>query len=501
MIPRMTTIGTLKNYRYDLNRSNNTMASSMNKVITQRNFNSYAENPAMATRCFQLRRSFQRTSSQLSVNDSVWHKYDVAWQALGGVTDDLYDIVNETSDSGFKSILTSLNDADASGRNALGQSMAAKAKSIIQTMNGRYGENYVFSGADHLEVPFTWDPMENPDYIQNPDPKNEEHAKAFRYMIDPNSTEAQDGQLYTDDPALAKQVGEPNPRYDEKYTQEVLDAANPDPDPDAMKDPRFGKYLLADGSGTTNTDDPNLVKRVPEENPKYNPNSSFKYLDAKGEGTNFESAAQTVLCYRGVAVNSMSEEDQKKMEYFIKDEHKYVDIGLGFKEKDGEAVSSSVFDAALQGIYFLGGYGTETVEIEIGSGKDIRKQEVEIPNNVVSIIDRMSTILLNCDPDNGRWASEEEREEFRALAHKFEDTISIVQQRWDEQDTESSFLRDNKELLTDTADSLSQQFMAMEDADPAAAISEYMFARYAYDTALKVGNSILSQSLMDYMNL
>ena len=309
MIPRMTTIGTLKNYRYDLNRSNNTMASSMNKLITQRNFNSYAENPAMATRCFQLRRSFQRTSSQLSVNDSVWHKYDVAWQALGGVTDDLYDIVNETSDSGFKSILTSLNDADASGRNALGQSMAAKAKSIIQTMNGRYGENYVFSGADHLEVPFTWDPMENPDYIQNPDPKNEEHAKAFRYMIDPNSTEAQDGQLYTDDPALAKQVGEPNPRYDEKYTQEVLDAANPDPDPDAMKDPRFGKYLLADGSGTTNTDDPNLVKRVPEENPKYNPNSSFKYLDAKGEGTNFESAAQTVLCYRGVAVNSMSEEE------------------------------------------------------------------------------------------------------------------------------------------------------------------------------------------------
>ena len=80
-------------------------------------------------------------------------------------------------------------------------------------------------------------------------------------------------------------------------------------------------------------------------------------------------------------------------------------------------------------------------------------------------------------------------------------SISIVQQRWDEQDTESSFLRDNKELLTDTADSLSQQFMAMEDADPAAAISEYMFARYAYDTALKVGNSILSQSLMDYMNL
>ena len=29
MIPRMTTVGTLKNYRYSLNRSNNTMAKAM----------------------------------------------------------------------------------------------------------------------------------------------------------------------------------------------------------------------------------------------------------------------------------------------------------------------------------------------------------------------------------------------------------------------------------------------------------------------------------------
>ena len=88
-----------------------------------------------------------------------------------------------------------------------------------------------------------------------------------------------------------------------------------------------------------------------------------------------------------------------------------------------------------------------------------------------------------------------------ALAAKFEDTASVIKQRWDEMDTKSSFLRDNTDFLTDTADSMSQQFMALEDADPAAAISGYMFARYCYDAALKVGNSILSQSLMDYMRL
>ena len=63
-------------------------------------------------------------------------------------------------------------------------------------------------------------------------------------------------------------------------------------------------------------------------------------------------------------------------------------------------------------------------------------------------------------------------------------------------DTQSSFLRDNSELLTTTKDSLKQQYMELEDADPAAAISDFMFARYCYDAALKVGNSILSQSLI-----
>ena len=40
----------------------------------------------------------------------------------------------------------------------------------------------------------------------------------------------------------------------------------------------------------------------------------------------------------------------------------------------------------------------------------------------------------------------------------------------------------------------------MEDADPAEAISAFSWAQYCYNSALKVGNSILSESLMDYLN-
>ena len=53
MIPRMTTIGTLKNYRYNLNQSNYTMGKAMEVVTTRRLFSSYAEAPSVATTAFR----------------------------------------------------------------------------------------------------------------------------------------------------------------------------------------------------------------------------------------------------------------------------------------------------------------------------------------------------------------------------------------------------------------------------------------------------------------
>ena len=135
------------------------------------------------------------------------------------------------------------------------------------------------------------------------------------------------------------------------------------------------------------------------------------------------------------------------------------------------------------------------------NGNVTSTKEVEVPNNIVSIINRMGQILLRCDPDNGAYASEDDEYEARALAQQFEDVMSTCSQRYVELDAQSGFLRDNAELLTQNMDTLQEQFLGMEDVNPAAAISDFMYARYCYDTALKVGNSILSQSLMDYMSL
>ncbi len=490
MIPRTTTVGSLKTYRYNMNRSSYTMNTAMNKVITQRNFNSFAEDPAIASRCFQLRRSYLRANTQLNLTNSVYSKYQQAWSSLDSVSSDIARLQDDTA---FGSILRAENGPTASGRNALGQSMIAKADSIIQTMNGRFGENFVFAGADTLNVPFTWHPKQNPDYIDPAelDPTNPDHANAFQYyaFADPANPDPDNLVPTNDITDLSKVIQDPvlNPARGEDYDTTLK------PGDDGYE----AQYLDADGNPT---DDLQQAKWEPRKNPDYNENTGFKYLKNDGTGTNEKTEAARALYYRGEPVD---ENDNEKMEYYLKEEKRYMDLGLGHQEKDGKVVPSSVFDSALQGIFYLGDTGTttRTAKMYDENGNVTSTKEVEVPNNIVSIINRMGQILLRCDPDNGAYASEDDEYEARALAQQFEDVMSTCSQRYVELDAQSGFLRDNAELLTQNMDTLQEQFLGMEDVNPAAAISDFMYARYCYDTALKVGNSILSQSLMDYMSL
>ena len=144
-----------------------------------------------------------------------------------------------------------------------------------------------------------------------------------------------------------------------------------------------------------------------------------------------------------------------------------ADVGLGHKEENSSAVSSTVFDSSLQGVYYLGGYGTKDgVEVLDENGKVIGTVD-KVPNNVVSQINEMGQILQRCDVTTGEFKNDEDKLRFQALFQEFEESTSSFRERWTEMDTQSGFLRDNSELLTDTKDSLKQQYMDLEDADPA----------------------------------
>ena len=341
MIYRVTTSGTLKNYRFNLNRSSHNRNEAQNAVLTGRKFNSYKEDSAAAARSFQLRSTLSRTSSQLSVSESVTAKYEVAWSTLDSVKAD----VNKAQTA----IMRAANDPTGTGRTALGMELEGIAKSIVQHMNAKFGDNYVYAGADGLNVPFS----------------------------------------------------------------------------------------LAD------------------------------------DGT---------LTYRGVDVTNGAAET---LEYLANGESKYVDLGMGLEEENGQLIQSSAFDCSLSGLKFLG-YGVDNTTGE--------------SNNIVTVIYEMSQLLKNCDKDTGNFKTPEDQEKFDRLFDKFDNASDALTNQYTALDTEASFLKSNHKLLEGRNYTLQEQVIGIEEVDPAEAITAYSWAQYCYNSALKVGNSILSESLMDYMN-
>lgn len=346
---RVTTNGTLRNYRSSLTRSANALSTSRDKVLTQRNFNSYAEDPAAATQAFKLRRAFSRTNDQLTSTQTLTKKYSSAYDALKSVKSDLMVGMGKVS------ALAGLSDSQASGRQPLGQVLKSSAESVVQVMNSQYGTSYIFGGSDALGgAPF-------------------------------QMTTAADG------------------------THQIL--------------------------------------------------------------------------YRGIDVNSTDPEDQAKLKA-MNAETSYVDVGTGLSEVDGKVIPSSAFNGAISGIEYMG-YGLD----DDGD-----------PKNAASIMMKLSDIFTKCDAETGAWASDKDRQTALRLNEKLQNSIDEVTNKWTELSGQTTYLESNENRLTQMSDNLNEQILDIEQVNLANAITDFSWAQYCYNAALKVGSNILSQSLIDYMN-
>ena len=81
---RATTGGVLKSYRRNLMNSFIARNKAQDTVLSQRNFNSYAEDPAAAARAFKLRKARMTVESQYSICTDTQKKYETGWTCLEG---------------------------------------------------------------------------------------------------------------------------------------------------------------------------------------------------------------------------------------------------------------------------------------------------------------------------------------------------------------------------------------------------------------------------------
>jgi flagellin-like hook-associated protein FlgL len=441
---RVTTNGVLNGYRSNLTTSASNLNSARNTVLTQRNFNSYGEDPSAATQAFQLRRSWHRTSAQYTVNQSTIRKFNSAWQTL----DSVESMVDTTaSNSSLQAALAGANDPTGAGRNALGAELGQLAESVIQAMNGKYGDNFVFSGADGQTVPFTWDG----DTLLY---RGVDVSAAATVSTNATATLTVDLATYADPAALgAAQV-------DGVEISQLFDAVDDNGN-------------AVDWTDTT----------------AFAANAKIT-LTAKTDGPMAGNQWTDLTNLTGVTVAADAADGttQANPEYekltALAGEKNFVDIGLGLQEDDdGKLIESSAFNDALQGINFLG-YGVD----EDGD-----------PKNVACIIKQLGTLLQNCD-ENGGWADAGDSATFSRLISKLQTASNELKSSYVQMDAKASFLENNDTQLKTTADTLNEQFLEIEQCDLADAITSFSWAQYCYNAALKVGNSILSESLMDYLS-
>lgn len=160
-------------------------------------------------------------------------------------------------------------------------------------------------------------------------------------------------------------------------------------------------------------------------------------------------------------------------------EHSYRDIGFGMKEKNNEIVSTSAFDTAVNGLEIFG-YGVD---------------EEGLPNNIVALAGELADLL---GKEN---LSAADIEKYDKITNKMKSSLNdMIDNGLAALGTKAAFLENTDDQLTKTTQTLNEQISALDFCDPAEAITNLMWSQYAYNATLKVGNSLLSNSFIDFMN-
>ena len=349
-----------------------------------------------------------------------------------------------------------LDDPKGDAREQLSKVLDRMSEILVQNMNQKYGDNFIFAGADGHNVPFEikdhklyYRGVSVDAAIPNVMGTKEADGSVTPLEINAGATPpitSTNGGSYVkmDTSALIKKDDYDNvPAGDPKPTILIADDTTAPPTPQAF-----------DSKG--NVVDPNTYT------------GDIYYLDMT------KAETMTVKEYDAQKLEA------EKLEY-LKNEKYYVDIGLGFQEdKNGNLIPSSGFNAALNGINFF------------GCGLD----EDGDPKNIYSIVQKLTEISDSVS-EGGGWGSV--YDEFKRLVGKLETASSNFKTEFTNMAASTTKLENNEKLLEDNFYNLQEQYAALEDVDMVDSITSFIWAQYCYNAALKVGNNVLSESLMDYL--
>lgn len=156
---RVTTNSTLYTYQKNLRKSTNQLYSAMNALISGRRFDTYASDPAAATRAFKIHSSLNATNAQYSNNETVLSKISTAWDIADNMIDKL------VADLAQAPTIAGMSDENLSTLNTQGDVIFSGAEAMIQSLNAKYDNSFIFNGADTENAPFAIETVDGKSYV------------------------------------------------------------------------------------------------------------------------------------------------------------------------------------------------------------------------------------------------------------------------------------------------------------------------------------------------
>ena len=203
-------------------------------------------------------------------------------------------------------------------------------------------------------------------------------------------------------------------------------------------------------------------------NTKYG--DSYVMAGSDGKNPPFSLDDDGNVLYRGVNVTTG---DPTKLNKYASDTT-YIDLGFGLTiDGTGTVSPSSALDTALPGIS------------EVGYG-----ETDGISNNLMVLMGNMADLLEEDTFD---------AEQFEKCWMRFADKADELQDQFTKIGAKGKLLTSTISKLETEKENIEKQYKVTMGIDTAKAITDYSYANYVYNAALKVGTSILTPSLLDFM--
>ena len=136
-------------YNKNLQRNISNLASSNLKLASQRQYNHVSEDPATASKAFAIRDQIARTEEHINVVKNATGELETADSNILTLNSILENIYEKATKAGGASSQDSLD--------AIAEELNGQMEEILQTMNARYGDKFLFSGSANSEAPFSLD--------------------------------------------------------------------------------------------------------------------------------------------------------------------------------------------------------------------------------------------------------------------------------------------------------------------------------------------------------